>query len=289
MSGTKGSVSVSLDWLAFTVKDTVAYDWGAVGFYESDVTPIRGYNVGRRHASGARVYHNMQRDDMGAHVVLDGTALGNLAVACDSSFELLDWYLTGDAKPSRVDIAVDMVGTGLSVDRLKRAHDERHAVTRARRIAYTTEKRDHKLSGAGLYVGSTKNRSKLVCIYDKGLESGEFDLSQWLRAELRVYGEYAQNACSSIKSSPDREGLAMGMLRSVVDYPSIGEWSSAVDAPLSKIPPRTTKDTKPQKWLINTVAPVIARELIEGGAAFGERLEDAIQAAYDALLSQGSG
>lgn len=190
---------------------------------------------------------------MGVHVSWSGSALQTV-----NPRAVLRQALAMGANVTRIDIAIDHYGW-LNIEGYKAALDEGAAVTRARDWNLITGRK-----GQTLYVGS-RTSEKFLRIYDKAAEQGVE--GNWFRIELECKGDFARGVALHVDSAGyDYYG---DIIRGFCDWPNLYSWVSATASPtlLEGIPkPEKKRDTF--TWLMKSVAPSVAKLLVEDHEKF---------------------
>ena len=191
-----------LDWIQGTIKKPDIL--GVVGEVERLFTGcdwalmdrgIMGYTCSAMFCESGRVLWNLDRPEMGVHVILPSSALD--AMGCLPDSLLCDLYYLGMVA-TRIDIAADDFD---GVVRLSEVHDKvcgGELVTRSK-----TAHEDRALRGGTghtIYFGQRTSES-FMRIYDKSAERAEKHAgvyTSWVRAELELKGKRAAAAAREI-------------------------------------------------------------------------------------------
>lgn len=215
-----------------------------------------GYNVGMKSETGVLVFGHDTRQDMGIHVIMSGSVIRANA---DYGYDIFDWLefvLINDIHISRIDYAVDTYDSGIKIDDLADDIENNRHVSKARSAEY----RDDKIRGGKTqYVGSTKNRTKLFRAYEKGIQMGqEID---WKRFEIELHGAPAKTSAIMVQYRGDFAETVQGIILGFIDFPENEIWRKIMSDNSIKIamPQKEVGNTK--KWLLESVAPALAREL----------------------------
>lgn len=190
---------------------------------------------------------------MGVHVSWSGSALQTV-----NPRAVLRQALAMGATVTRIDIAIDW-NDPLYLSTMKDHLDDGRAITRARDWNLIQGRK-----GSTLYVGS-RTSEKFLRIYDKAAEQGvEGD---WFRIELECKGDFARGVALHVDSAGyDYFG---DIVRGFCDWPHQSQWVDATDSPtlLEGIPkPEKQRDTF--TWLMKSVAPSVAKLLVEDHEKF---------------------
>jgi len=217
----------------------------------SDARAFHGYTIGRLSEFGHQVWKNPERPDMGTHVVWTGDA-------CDDSptpvVTLIGQLLDSGARFTRIDLAIDAINFNLRPSRATKELNLGRVKTRAKTSRRTD---DARLPGYTQYIGK-KSSESYIRIYDKAAEMGiEQDHT---RVELVVRHTKAQSAASAIVFGNDFRRLVV----SIANFAEWSEWREAFQVAEVKLPTER-KQTNTQKWLLEAVAPSLAREIVLSG------------------------
>jgi hypothetical protein len=269
------AMSASIDWvsatLPFRTKVTIIphkekemiYGWN-------------GYSDGWKLDSGALVYLNPDREEMGLHVRLSGAALNYLKDELHiDPLVLIARLRDGGGKITRLDLAVDVKDGGIDVMEF---------ITLADFGLWEGEPRKHSCfidgsdgQGKTLYMGRRSSK-RYLRIYDKGaqLMTGE----DWVRLEVEYKQDVAQNVARELVAAwneADWENIDSlesayqklpGMIKGVVDFPISTNYQKICGKKGIKVANEKKGMTNTEKWLFNASAPVLARLTVEQGMDF---------------------
>jgi len=224
------------------------------------VTPQRGYNhAWRCNPIGTRINWHENRLDMGTHVQHSGQsllALQNLGV---SPYDILRHDMRFGGKVSRIDLAIDVYDSGMSFDMLQDAM--RGIVTRAKTA---NSVRNQIGSGWTQYIGS-RSSGAMLRIYDKAAEQGD-DENDIVRIELELKGPKARAVSVKIVEVMDSGGTPDSVIRaeicSLCDFPEWQVWKRIMSGEMEEATKLGKKETDTKGWLLGTVAPTLAREML---------------------------
>lgn len=237
---------ISVDWLSWTFKDDMTVE---------DVVRFMGFDSASFHLlpKGANGYRSQLRhtalpvsilydggDDMGIHVDVSGSAIGELvkhyqranmvvtpfgtSAYVTSSFDytvftdMLDKILRA-GQVTRLDLAIDDMGANyFSLDDLHGIFSQKHYVSKFRswREIIEYDNQSYK-TGHTIYLGS-RTSAIMLRIYDKQLEQINknpelaFALPHWVRWEIELKAERALLASQTMISGIPLGGVAVGVL-----------------------------------------------------------------------------
>lgn len=187
--------------------------------------------------------------------------------------------VSGEANLTRIDAAIDYHGEA-EIGEVVDLFESEPGWTKARTVVpYQELRRDAEgvsRAWSGVYIGS-RSSQRFLRVYDKARETG-ID-GQWTRIELVTRDSYAAALGESIviNGLPD---ATRGMIRQVAD-PPLDWWQEAVSGGAAESPPVGRKVTDTDRWLIETVLPVLERRLL-----LCENTGSPLFAAYDTTLNK---
>lgn len=238
--------------------------------------PRFGYDRIYQYSSGAVLMYSSARQDMGYHLMLSGSTLRAFAGEGVDSMEALRAVKRLGARVSRIDLAIDVFGSGLSPVYLCKPN----------RKPYKGKGRTPKFTQVGdiedgwtIYVGSRASE-KFLRIYDKAKESG-YEGGTWVRIEVECKGMAAHWLGDTLPDATPMVAYqtASTLVRTLVDF-KVAEWVLALDSRSVQlsIPKKTERDTL--GWLIKSCAPALAKEIAK------RPTDDVIGQFWDALRSE---
>lgn len=254
-------VSAGIDWLSYTIP------WNAkrirrldpsVGFEmiierASGVTErwveeraLHGYRwqFSSIEKPGLKVMLSPTTSEMGIHVQYAGSAL-----AGEDVLERLRYALDFGGRITRLDLAVD-VQDAWDIRALYELALAGGATTRAKQFSMM-----ESATGKTFYAGS-RTSQKFLRIYDKGGQTGTN--RPWTRVELECKGEFASNIAKYI----DQNGTTgiPAIIRGFLDFETVPVWCEVMNSNMEKISaPRIEKGRDTRRWLLETVAPALAK------------------------------
>ena len=240
---------------------------------------MHGYNRSRKYQDGRLLMWNNSRQDMGYHWVFSGSTLTNLAERGLVPYILLRDYIAAGASISRLDLALDVYNSGLRLEDLELAIERNEQESTSRK--FSRVKGIGENEGFTLYIGSRQS-TIYARLYDKAQERGE--TGDWKRLELELKAGRANAIGAKIASEGMRvlTTIIPGLLRGLIDFPTIPLWGEILKAEKQYTPQSQKKETNTMKWLLDQCAPALAREMILGGNT--EPMDKFIQAVHDRLF-----
>jgi DNA relaxase NicK len=251
--------SSHLDWLSITFEASTVlhatlprlaaqFPWkqqaGAAHGYRSRYTNELGVTV---LADGSL--------QQGTHVVMGGQALSNIRDLGVSDRELCQHVLERGGKVARIDLAINLHGAELTVDDLATALKEKRLKTPARGGKHIKgiDKPDN-----GLYIGGRQSE-RCFRAYDKNAEQHIVDAEAWLRLELECKKARARAVTAAVAQHDNTRTVINKAIGDYVSFPENGEYSAALADNDAIIPQVPRKLTETYRWLLEQVAPAMAR------------------------------
>lgn len=184
---------------------------------------------------------------MGCHVSWSGSALTGR-----DSEAILRKALYDGGRCSRIDIAVD-VDAKLPIQGLYQAFLRKQVRTQAKAARLLLEG-----DGATLYVGS-RTSEQYLRIYDKQAETkGDHP---WTRIELECKGSKARGVSNHVAIAGLTDVPAI--VRGFADWSKRADWVACMSSPpLSSELPKEESRKDTQAWLVTSVAPALARQIM---------------------------
>ncbi len=237
-----------IDWIAWTQKNNVDWQFPA---YISDkwkrISPVRNYTNGEENQQGVKRFWNTITASQGRMVMLDGQASGILRENCDP---FLSWLGSLDAKPTRLDFAVDITHSSFNpkgcIKHLRDGSVKTHAQS-------AIQVHDEFKGGFTQYVG-TKSSETYTRIYDKSIEQKAN--YPWVRIETVYQGDRAEASLQAYLQHRSTRPL----IKAHVDFPRWRAFQRVMSGSVAKlsIPPR---ETRTRAWLLSQVAVSLAKEI----------------------------
>lgn len=264
---------LSIDWISCTRKKQThrptytahpsLHDWENW----AECSALHGYTSGGKHTTGVRVFHSDKRVDMGYHIQYSGSALRRVEeYNGTTAMDVLDHHVDEKHHFSRLDIALDMINTGVVVDYFENAFLQQKAITRIKTAA-KTQSLTHE--GHTFYIGSQKRKKKLVRVYDKAAEQGL--KGDWVRVETQIMGIPATVAAKTIHDSQSKQTAMAGVMKDICDFPTIVQWSEVMEnIQAVEIGSISSEKGDTRKWLIEQCVPALAKELTLDSSFWGE-------------------
>lgn len=250
-----------IDWLSITIPTSA--NWRQfIPFVDLIENGHGRHGYGKSYVdrrTGARIETASARDDMGTHLTLSGDVLAamrdDLGMIDDALVRRIEQY---DGKCSRIDLAIDIVGSSLEPGQLAKALKSGDASIHARTWRFI-EGHKNGIDGDTLDTGSPKS-DKRFRFYDKRAEMRIKDGEAWVRLELQLRRMYARQAVENCS----QHGSEAVIGASIGKYL---EWSDteyravlAAHGTIGLTMPRSVSNR--QKWLLGQVASALADECL---------------------------
>jgi len=266
-------VNSLIDWLSVTIhgeQPDFAPSW--FGTLVENRGGLRGYDQVQTYTSGVMVGRHSSRASMGTHIVASGSAIKRLKGGVYAD-ELVNWLSGYTYKVSRLDIAIDIQNEGVSIDNWLDAVNDGKS-TKHGRTKVTMLANEDRVCDT-MYVGSLKNRTKLLRAYNKGVEMSLPDSVDWKRVEMSLYEGLGTSVLRNISTAHDKH---VEIQKYINGFITIDEelWSKAMGEAANELPVRESSANKTEEWLLNAVAPAMARVLATNpmfGAEFANELQ----------------
>lgn len=277
-----------IDWIAATIHQPArgqadCPEWGeaitalpAKEWIESKAR--HGYKWAASHAAGFEVMGSPS--EMGVHVICPGHALQGSKFASINAQGILSAVNRYKGKLARLDLAIDAVETGLSIDDL--------ADMMLDGTAYTTSKTWNFViapnGGQTLYIGA-RSSERFIRIYNKTAQlaasAGVPDAADWKRIELEAKATAARAFGSLLLAGSPVDRVACEAITAVVDFPGDRIWQGIFNEPGRAVAHSHRTLHNSERWLLGTVAHSLARQL-KRDPQFKERFERAVRSFFDA-------
>lgn len=257
-------ISITIDWIAFTFKEETHESAAWLGFYANcpenvPETAHNGYSDAKRDGNGISSSWNVNRPEMGVHVIISGSALRMLCKDVgQSQQEILRSTLDAGASLTRLDLAKDAKGSSLSISQIYLNVEAKNYRGTARTFSYM---KGHD-GGQTIYIGSRQSE-KFIRLYDKAAQMGEMG-THWYRLELECKGAQARALASYLCGGGDWQSGFDTMVRATIDMPENPHWQAFF--PVGSVPvgfPKEEKLTDREKWILQQCLPAIVKHYVE--------------------------
>lgn len=215
--------------------------------------PMNGYKVACRYADGRVEMVHPDQKNMGVHVTLPAKTLQTLQ---EDDKWLLEYFLEHGAVITRLDCALDVFESPLNFDVLWRLCRERDYICRLRKPPLRDCDAE---TGDTVYFGRMKS-SVCTRVYNKAAEQNV--PGDWIRVETMFRHSRANNAAKlMVKKKLDCRSLIAGH----VQIPRLKWWTDVMTKNAAKTRLDRPTQSKRLEWLMNSVAPTLAKEVFLNG------------------------
>jgi hypothetical protein len=273
------STSGGLDWISVT--------YSGDGYRENIFNPQIMSVPFSPTGHGAGHYTDMRTNELGAiilsggqkgqgiHGILTGDTLAQIREIGLTDRELCQHITTMKGRVSRLDVAIDVHDSDMTAETLLTEILEGRVTSRAKSFSQVQKLFTEEQT---VYGGSRSSRA-FFRAYNKGeqLHTGE----AWLRLELEMKKVLAQAVTGVLAAEPDTRKVINSAIVQYIDFPMLPAYQAAVHDAGIPFPKIGRRITKTYRWLIETVAPALAKYEY---AHPDEQVDTAFHAAwYDAL------
>lgn len=258
------TTTITLDWLAFTFKEdtheaaawlhTLASTKGA-----SEAPATNGYRTAYRSEQGVVSMWNIDRPEMGYHVIIAGTTIRNVCEHYELDQKaLLETVVNAGGSITRLDLAKDITNIECSLDKIYQACERGQNRGTARTFSQI-----HSLNGGNtIYVGSRQSE-KFIRIYDKAAQMGQ-QHGHWKRYELETKGMVARSLADLLTKSKHWSDAFNSISRHMVDIPSCADYQAFFTEQFVDIGiPKIEKKSDREAWIEKQVMPAVIKHLTE--------------------------
>lgn len=276
-------LSISLDWLSFTIKDlengrdllrnfATNQDWVSIA-------PLHSYSIGHRSKEGVVRFSNPQRPEMGVHIEFSGSALRTYRANGGDVEALVVELVAARAKATRIDLAKDAQGEAIGLVGIMDSALKGDFTGTVRDIS----ERKAIDGGHTIYIGSYKS-DRFSRIYDKAVEQGV--VGDWKRYEIVCKADYAKRLLRVLAQHVGCwDSVFHSMARQMFNV-STGNYQKFLNEQSEIGLPQMEKMTDREKWISEQVTHALIEHLHEKPES------KAVAALFHALLdfyTQGNG
>jgi len=254
-------VTKHVDWISFTVKNTV--DWHGVFPTFTFAFSGRGSHGYRSKftnlATGMVVQTDSADSEMGHHFQLSGDVLSNLRQEMGSDDTALSQRISHyGGRCSRIDLTIN-IHEGHLTPRLVRDAVRLGKATARANVSRFIEGKDGNVEGDTFYIGSPTSDRQFRA-YNKSAELHMVDAPSWLRLELELRRLRANGAFQSVALN-GVDSTVTGHMADFLDWRNM-EYQTALQGP--SLPPVDIprRDSNRQRWLLGQVASALAKEMM---------------------------
>ena len=257
-------LSITLDWLAFTYKENTHEMHDFMALYASDknshpATAYHGYSASYQTEDGVICSWNDDRQEMGYHVVLGGSAIRALCTRKELSQEtLLREVIRSGASVTRLDLATDLREVSIQLSSIWSALESGHNRGSSRKFGQIVSND----GGHTIYVGSRQSE-KFIRVYDKAAQEG-LPQELWFRFEIETKGMVARALAKLLLDTGQWKNIFDGCALGMVDLrpnSSFEEFFRKGDVPIGV--PKLERQTDRERWIAEQVVAAVAKHYIE--------------------------
>lgn len=267
-----------LDWISVTfpfnfninILSPLVGDW-----LDSGKGP-HGYQAKHVSKLGAYAYSQGEKR-MGVHVTMGGQVLSQIRELGIPDRDILYLIASHHGRCSRIDVCVNMVGSGVAVQDLYDLCESGKWRSPSKLGKRYVSPKGQEREDDGFYVGAPTSDRRLR-VYDKGLETRS--LIDWLRVELQTNKKKAHGVQGMLTESESTRGAINNLIQDfcTIFHPAYMEALRQKDGDL---PVSGRKEEAFWKWIRLQVAPSLAKRQ---NAHPEEDVIDRIEAMVDELL-----
>lgn len=247
------TINTIIDWISVTVKNTEWCPDGLEKFGEPKDKGMMGYSVREDMNDGRIILSNPSRPDMGKHIIYSGETLRHIEYFHNvTAQEIVTFHDENGHRFTRIDIAVDVFGSFTAKEAIER-YENKECVSPMR-----SANKIQSITGKGdtLYIGR-RGGAKMVRIYDKAAEQKSEGV--WTRCEGEFRALAAATVARQIRESSQGEKTILAIMRGIVNFKGWEAWSEVFIHGEVTLPSSRKEIGNTEKWLIEKVAPSIAR------------------------------
>jgi hypothetical protein len=254
------SISISLDWLSFTVKD---YEHGknlllhsAFGSTWKATTPHYGYTIADESENGVVRSSNPQRLDMGIHFEIPGSALRIMRTNGVDMVKFVGELRAARAKATRIDLAKDAQNEAIDLQAIVK--QALNGLYEGRVQSPTAQMgRD---GGCTLYMGSWHS-DRFARLYDKAVEQKV--QGDWKRLEIVNRGDYAKRLLRVLGEPGANWDDVFNFVMKGMFNVQVGNYDKYLQGGSISGLPQLENSTDREKWIEDQVIRAVCEHLIE--------------------------
>lgn len=236
--------SVKIDFFNFTTRRSIAEVCALFVGLKNPLKPVDrglyGYHFSFVSSDGVTVLYTPLRSDI--HVQITGAGCDSLRLYDLNVIDLL----SGDDHCTRLDIAIDCIGSGFTctdvwgllqggyfvsvssdIRQIQGIMSRGSSFERINRGSVSPKATTRTSGGHTIYVGSSRSE-RMVRIYDKGAESETG--ADWLRFEVQLRSESANQFCRFLKDGGHLAELGLRLLNKQIRLMAEGQDMTTHDA-----------------------------------------------------------
>jgi len=267
----KDTITERCHWIAYTVPYYRDQLWPSfISASGKEIRPLQHYTHGLEISNGGRVFWNEMRPNMGRHIIFSGSCCDIIG---ENLIECLRFVQKNQCKCTRLDLAIDVHHTNLSLGHMRSLVQRREFKSHAQ---VAPNYKDLLGKGETVQLGVAGSGSFLR-VYDKAAEQKL--AKSWIRIEISYGARKAKTALETYLQYQD----IRAMVADYVTFPKWRKWNKIMSK--TPIPVRyTQKETNTRKWLLESVAKSIAKEMLfDDGMEFRNKMLERINFEFKML------
>ena len=260
----KKTVTITLDWISFTYKEMTHESEAWLNQYTdtetaTPATPRHGYSAASSEKNGILHMWNLEREEMGHHVIINGSCLRDIVEYRGISQQtLLQEILNSGASVTRLDLAKDAkdvyVDYGDIWSDLERGEYKGSAQKTARMQGSD--------GGNTIYVGS-RTSDRFMRLYDKAAQTGNADIL-WSRLEIEYKGMVARAVSTVLARDVHWSSVFNNEVSRMLSLSEQSTFRVFVDSDDCAIGvPKIEKQVDREKWIDKQVIKAVCQHYIE--------------------------
>jgi len=253
-----------IDWLAYNAVGTYDLNHQAMAYKPElwawiETKGTYGYDKAIETSDKARIMWSSTRNDMGTFISYPGRALSAYSGRGVSAIEIMENHRNQNDICRRLDLAFDVIDSGLKITDLYRSLKRGLADTNVKKYNLITGNQ-----GDTLYIGSRESE-QFIRIYDKAKEQGDFE-SDKIRIEIELKGSRAIQMAEYISNATEPEAIrrTQQLINSVVQFKG-KEWVEIMSTDAVGLAKAKDEQPDTEKWLLQSVAPAMAKHIRKTG------------------------
>lgn len=219
-----------------------------------------GYRKKRKFINGVVELSAPKNARLGTHIIYGGQALANIKKQFGGGIEVLRWHALKGHKITRLDMAIDVVDSGLDSVSLLKQFNDRDVKTsiRSKPSAIVSSVTNVET----LYLGSRSTRSKIIRVYDKALERKIYD-KDWIRIEYEVRQQNAVRASQFLCENGITFDNISSLIKGFCDFHNDEVWQEIMSGDTKELPTFVEPANNTIDWLLKSCAPALAKEMLK--------------------------
>lgn len=267
------SLSITLDWISFTFKEHTREKEAWIREYADTetsipVSPRNGYREACTDKNGLLQMWNVDRQEMGHHVIISGSCIRNLLEHRSvSQSEILHSVMHAGGSITRLDLAKDAQNVPMDYGAIWACLEQREYTGSAQ----NTARLQGSDGGNTIYIGS-RTSERFVRLYDKAAQTGNNGVL-WARLEIECKGMVARALAVALCHSANWSAifnttvLRMAHIQRDTDMDYFFS-----DTPCVIGLPKIEKRADTEAWIEKQVISAIAKHYVEHPDSFAIQL-----------------